>query len=337
MNAPRVDPRVELIAAVESLAAGNACHQGEDSAYLRRVKRGLDASHRVCALFREMKPGDWRNKHPSLIMLDFADPPALSVAEFHDHYAGEGRADALAAFMVELRSFAPSFMAFFEESRPYHDAILEPMRAWLAAVDYLPPLEDYLGLRLPHRYHWVVSPLYHAPNRHNFLYQRPDGVCDIYSVSGHRSVRDGEPEFAFEPREFTHTAWHEVAHTAVDAITLEHQRDLAPLAPLYGLMTGIADAYYRGPEGWPHMVDEHVIRAVTSRLAALQWGEEAGRLALADEKRAGFALVGPFYELLREYERERGRYPTLRAFYPRFLDLLRRMHAGAAAKAGWSR
>jgi hypothetical protein len=98
-------------------------------------------------------------------------------------------------------------------------------------------------------------------------------------------------------------------------------------------MSGLAQSKYRGPGGWLHMVDEHVIRAVTSRLEALRGGEERGREHLANERKSGFALVGPFYEALLDYERSRSRYPTLRDFYPRFIEVLRRVHAGAVGRA----
>jgi hypothetical protein len=70
------------------------------------------------------------------------------------------------------------------------------------------------------------------------------------------------------------------------------------------------------------MVDEHVIRSVCARLAALERGEAAGKEAMEDERKDGFVLIGSFYEALRRYEADRKRWKTLADFYPELISLL---------------
>lgn len=330
------DPRIELIAAVEALSGANPCTRKEGSAYLSEVLRSFDPKHPACLMFPKMTAADWRHRHPSLILFDFTNPPELEISAHHDHYINEGKDDAITRFLPLLRDFAEKggFMDFFARHSPFYASLSEPTRLGFEKRDYLPPVNDYLGMSRPHRYRFVVAPLYHGTTHHNVLYPRPDGVFDIYSINGHRGVEGGVPDFELDIAEIAHTAWHEIAHTVIDPITQSHREALLPMASMYGLMTGLAKNKYQGPPAWLHMVDEHVIRAITSRLAAIVEGEASGRAELEKEKHDGFALIGPVYEVLKEYEKDRARYPTIRDFYPRIVETLARLHAGIRAKAG---
>lgn len=332
------DPRMELIAAVEALACGNPCPEKEKSRYLDRVTRRFKGKHAAVDLFAAMTPTDWRHRHPSLIMLDFSAPPELEVDAYQDHYSNQGRADALSRLLPALRDFAhqTDFMGFYASEQRFYHAILNAIRKPFETLGYLKPISDYLGPLPRHRYHFLFSPLYHGPTKHNLLYKRPDDSFDIYSISGHSGLLSGEARLAFQARGMLATAWHEVAHTLIDPITQKHGEALLRCSGLYGLMTGIARSRYQGPEGWLHMVDEHVIRAMTCRLAARAWGESAGRRALESERKSGFQLVGPLYELLLEYEAQRRRYRTIAAFYPRVVETFTRLFEELKGKLPWT-
>lgn len=338
-----LDGRVELVAALEALTGRNPCPKGEESADLSLARVALDAGHDAVRLMKDMDETAWRHRHPSLIVLDFGPPPALALSRQREHYANAGKNDAVARLLPAARDFAsrPAFGAWLEASRERHAGAVARVDAWIEESDYLAPVEAYLGLPLPHRYRFAVSPLLHGSTPHNVLYrpERPEdeGLCEIHSIVGHRRIEAGRPDFSFQIPDFRHTAWHEVCHTVVDLWTQERRAALEPLAGLYRLMTGLAKAKYDGPPGWLHMIDEHVIRAVVCRLIGLQEGDEAGRRSLEKERRDGFALIGPVHELLKEYEATRAAHPTLRAFYPRLEALLARLHGGLTGARGGAR
>ncbi|MFI5351303.1 MAG: DUF4932 domain-containing protein, partial [Elusimicrobiota bacterium] len=240
------DTRIELIAAVEALSRGNPCAAGEASAYHAEILRTFDPRHPACRMFAEMSPSDWRHRHPSLILFDFGAPPDLEIAAHHDHYRNQGKEDALSRFLPLLRDFAArgGFPEFFDAHRPFYAELSQPTRDKFAKKDSLRPVDEYLGIARPHRYHFITAPLYHGTSHHNVLYPRPDGVFDIYNVNGHRRVVGGRPDFDLDAGELAFTAWHEIAHTVVDAVTQEHRERLLPLAPLYALMTGLAKNKY---------------------------------------------------------------------------------------------
>jgi hypothetical protein len=220
-------------------------------------------------------------------------------------------------------------MEFLAGERPFHEELLAAVREPFSRLDYERPLRDYLGLPVPHRYHFIMAPLYHGQGMHNLLVPRPGGVCDIYTICGHGSVKDGAARLELTVPEITLQAWHEVLHTVVDGITKTHRAALEPLSPLYALMTDRARSEYRGPQGWLHMVDEQIIRAATSRLSAREFGPKAGGAALAREKSSGFALVGVVHQALLEYESSRADYPTFADFYPRVVAALSRLYSAS--------
>ncbi len=332
-----VDDRVELVAVLEALTGRNPCPKGEESADLALARKTFDAKHEAVRLMKGMDEKAWRHRHPSLIMLDFGAAPHFPIVRQKEHYLNAGKDDAVARLLPAARDFAarPAFAEWTAGVAARHAKAIAAIDGWVEESGYLAPLEEYLGLPLPHRYRFAVSPLLHGSTPHNVLYrpERPEdeGVCEIHSITGHRSVEKGTPTFEFRVSDFRSTAWHEVCHTVIDTWTLERRAGLEPLSGLYRLMTGLAKQKYDGPPGWLHMIDEHVIRAVTCRLIFRVEGEAPGRKALDKERADGFALIGPVHEILKEYEASRGTYPTLRDFYPRLEDLLRRLHGGLSA------
>jgi hypothetical protein len=72
-------------------------------------------------------------------------------------------------------------------------------------------------------------------------------------------------------------------------------------------------------------VNEHIVRAVTTRLVYREIGSEAGEQALRSEKERGFAYVQELCESLAGYEKQRDAYLTLVDFYPELIGVLRKL------------
>ena len=69
-------------------------------------------------------------------------------------------------------------------------------------------------------------------------------------------------------------------------------------------------------------MNEHVIRAVTTRLVWNQIGSDAGEVALKKENEGGvFHSSRVLCEKLEEYEANRAEYATLDCFYPQLLEV----------------
>jgi hypothetical protein len=114
--------------------------------------------------------------------------------------------------------------------------------------------------------------------------------------------------------------WHEFGHSFVNPLA---EANAARLDSAASLLEPIRARMQRlGYRDWRTVVNEHVIRAVTSRLAALHLGEEPGKMAVLRERAEGFAYVDPLATALVAYEAQRDRYRTFREYYPQLLRVV---------------
>jgi hypothetical protein len=86
---------------------------------------------------------------------------------------------------------------------------------------------------------------------------------------------------------------------------------------LYTLLSEQMDQI--GYTRWLDCANEHLVRAVTARLAHHHIGAEAGRQALRDESGRGFRYIHALARRLEEYENHREAYPTFASFFPRLI------------------
>jgi DNA-dependent RNA polymerase auxiliary subunit epsilon len=76
---------------------------------------------------------------------------------------------------------------------------------------------------------------------------------------------------------------------------------------------------------WITTVNEHVVRAVTTRLNYLHKGKKDGDRALLGEKMYGFAYVEALCKKLEHYEKNRKTYPTFASFYPKLVEAFKEL------------
>jgi hypothetical protein len=76
---------------------------------------------------------------------------------------------------------------------------------------------------------------------------------------------------------------------------------------------------------WQTCVNEHIVRAVTTRLAYREIGREAGEQALQSEKRKGFFYVEALCRRLEQYENQRAKYHTFVDFYPELINVFKEL------------
>ncbi len=71
---------------------------------------------------------------------------------------------------------------------------------------------------------------------------------------------------------------------------------------------------------WEITVKEHIVRAVTFRIATHELGEVEGDAFLKRELEWGFAYMDWFVKRLKRFETQRDCYPTFRDFYPQLIQ-----------------
>lgn len=320
-----VDPRIELLAAVQVLSSYDERYgllTRFDFEYKEAMKKHFEplSDHPIVALFDTMSTEGFSFDAPPAVVLHLSQPPELQVqAEIPDEYIQRaGGPERLDRFLQQLRDFAleSDFLAFNEAQRPAIAEMVRRTEALAAGADYIETLESYYGMR-QHGYHYVLAPLFHQGGFGPKVMQ-PDGSFDLYNVTGTKDVIDGYPTFG-SAENLRHIALHEFGHSFVNPTTERFQDEVARFERLYEpireKMTSL-----RYPR-WQISVNEHLIRAVTSRMVYNREGSAEGDRVMDLEVSRGFIYVPALAAKLESYEEQRDRFPNFTSFYPEFFSV----------------
>ena len=220
-----------------------------------------------------------------------------------------GRAAAFAA--------ATAFAAEWRKSaRPLLDADVGALARARDQADLIAVFEEFTGSPAPARQEIVPSPLL-APGMFWDGLLRSEGTTgyDIIVVLSPVARPGKGPRFVWTP--VMRDLWHEEGHALLDSwLDVEPSTGVLARAGLSG--KSLEDCY----GSWPQCVREHAAQGLAA--AILGWARRGGRLPFYAEAapKENLPLLPKVVERLRDYEGDRARYPTLRQFYPRLLEVL---------------
>jgi hypothetical protein len=297
------DPRLELLAVVQVLSDYNQrtnliTREAFDYKQSIQAEFAPYRSHRAVKIFNRMSQKGFSFDAPPAVMLYLTAPPELEVHTPFTDYLLEraGGEKRLGEFIAALREFAveTDFMSFYANNQPFYEQISANVSGLLAGTDDLQALEAYYGMQ-EHSYNIVLVPLFHAGGFGPSV-ARPDGKSDVYSIGGPHGVDEqGLPAFGSQEG-FRYLIWHEFAHSFVNPQTALHLDEVNAYAQL---LKPIQDEMKKQAYGdWQTVVNEHIVRAITTRLSYLLVGQEAGDTALADETERSFIYLPALLEQL---------------------------------------
>lgn len=321
-----VDARVELVCLVHFL--GRLDEFGpEASAYARKARRRFERyrTHPVVAAYAEaFHYGDENLNEAVRLAVKHEAPPSFklraAMAPLHWREEDPEQFRRLEVFLAQLSAFASEsrFMEFFKHNRPFYDRVARSVDAELAGRDYGRFFDEYAGLRLGVDYQLILAAL--VPPGADVLSSvgYDEGAARVVTVAS--AVRLSGDMPVFDAWDLSWTIWHELAHAAFER-ELDRYPEIvsalearAPPPPHFGT--------------WQRAIREHVAMGVADRV--WHWARETGRETRGSapdrdlSQIAHLPLFGAIGEALRGYETERTRYPDLRAFYPRLLELFGR-------------
>jgi hypothetical protein len=318
-NSPvQVDSRIELMTIVQMLS-GYEHLSKLDTEYRRSANAHFAPfrSHRTVTLFAQMSRGRFRFDAVPRALLAFTAPPELSPAaepppSVLRRAGGSGR---LSDFVAALRDFAVQsrFGDFFRSHRGTYErveaSLLQDVRS---ALD---ELRNYTALRLDNC--TLIPGLLIHNGGFQATVETPQTPPRLFAIIGAFEVRDGLPVFTAN-RSVSYLVQHEFSHSFINPLVEKHSRELGQFSGLYRrIQTAMKSLSYGD---WPAAVHEHIVRAITARIAHLR-SHEAGERLLRREEESGFAFVRPLAERLMEYESARARYAAIVDFFPRLIDV----------------
>ena len=314
-----VDPRLELLTTIQLLGQYRYLTPYRID-YAREVIAHFSNHQRHLAvnIFRNLSSGqEWSDLYPTA-MLYLSDPPALEEnGPMPPHiYRAFGGPENFTRFVQALRDFArkSNFSHFYARQKKLYLHMKYEFSKNIANADPVGSIEAYFGTRQI-SYHLVLSPLLHHGGFGPHL-GRPGGPYDVFTLLGPTGAIRGVPEYG--PRdELLPIIWHEFSHAFINPLSEDYYQELMQHAELYAPLAEQMDRI--GYTHWLDCANEHLIRAVTARLAHHQLSPEAGRQALREESGRGFRYVHALARRLEAYESHREDYPTFAAFFPQLI------------------
>lgn len=230
--------------------------------------------------------------------------------------------DVLDAYMAQLSNFyeQAEVAAFLEQHKAFYEGTIAEASSYIndsiTAV-----MEQYLG-RQNKAYYMYVLPV--CPYGWAFSLTTSDSsgntqhavispVTDIAWQDSFSSYGFGGAEARAHYRELV---VHEFAHSFITDL-LEQDVLREQIAIYDSLYTPLLDSAMgeQGYSGWWSYVNEHLVRLAHTRVAATFDKQEAEALRKAD-KEYGFVLLPESEELIKEYENNRDKYPTIEEYLP---------------------
>lgn len=317
-----VNPNIELLSIVQYLSNYNS-RTGLMTKFDIEYKSDVDEyfekykNHKAVEFFDKMSQNNFTYDAPPTVML-YLDSKLnkknnVNYTEYLLNRAGGEK--NIEKFVSLLRDFYidTNFQKFFNAHADYYNDIIDETIENMGNHNYIKELESYYGLK-QNSYNIVLASLFH-PGGFGPKVEVDKNKYDIYSIIGPQGIQNGKPVFGNEEG-FKYLQRHEFSHSFVNYLADIHEDELMKYEKLFTPIKEPMSAM--AYSDWKTCVNEHIVRAVTTRMA-FNDGEEEGEEALAYEEGNKFIYVEELVNKLYEYENNREEYETFEEFYPELI------------------
>lgn len=319
-----VDPRVELVSIVQYLSNYDELITTADFSYRTDVDEyfGKYRDHEAIKLYESMVETGFMFSTPATFALGLTDGLYMDDGvKLQSHVLwGGGGEEQLKKFARALRDFSrkTDFYNFYVSHEDYYwDNILRVANL-VGDWDYIAEIQDYYGMEY-NSFNVIPVPLYGGGGGYGPHVERESGI-DIYSILiSFDEQSQGDIPLYGNKAVFKLLLRHEFSHSFVNRVTDMYLDEVMKYQYLLDPIREEMDALNYG--SWVACLNEHIVRAVTVRLAFSDSNYE-GRRALARELEDGFIYTDELADALVEYEKNRDIYPDFISFYPRLLEVL---------------
>lgn len=321
-----VDPRIELLAAVQYLSGygdrthlltrHNFSYKDDMAGYFGRFR-----SHAGVRYFDTLSRSGFTSDAPPTTVLyltsKYDETGDFGFDENLRKRAGRGDLDKFARYLLQF-AVDTDFKRFYDEHREFYEEVADRTAAVMEDDDLTGDIEDYYGIR-QNSYNIILAPMFH-PGGFGPRLENEDGSFDIYSIQGPLDAEGDIPAFGTADS-FRYLVYHEFSHSFVNPLTGRYLDEVNRYQKLYRPIAEImkANAY----TDWETCVNEHIVRAVTARLLLIHDSGDIYRKTLGQERTNGFYYINDLCDKLAEYETNRDKYGSFDEFYPELINVFR--------------
>lgn len=320
-----VDPRVELMSIVQYLSTQSEFITIANFSYRDRVDAHFAAffDHPAVQMYEEMRRTGFGFSSPANFALSLNESMRWDDdAELSRHVlAGAGGKEKLRKFAEVLRDFFrdSDFHLFYAANEDFYRDNVYRVAALLEDGDYVAELQDYFGMEYE-SFTVLPVPLYGGGGGFGPHVERGGNIeayCILLAFDD-AEMQDDVPVYG-DKATFRLILRHEFSHSFVNRVTdLFHDEVMQYEYLLEPIRREMEELQYGS---WVSCLNEHIVRAVTVRLAYADSPQEGSR-ALRRELDSGFIYTEVLTDALKEYERNRDQYPDFISFYPVLLEAL---------------
>jgi len=319
-----VDPRVELIGIVFRLAGNPEFNDGTLRPYAKAIERQF---------------GDFDN-HPVVKMavqlrntrsMSCDGPMSLAVHIDHDFRLRETREEwpstldyrwekqETAEFLEKLRQFAveTKFDEFFKGQRDIYETGIQSCKDLIGPLNIGQWLVDFFGVKDCGDLKLVLG---FVNGFFNYGRRFADEVTsEKYAIVGMRPF-DPANTVIFRPMQIGTTV-HEFCHSFANPVVKKYLDQLQPAGKKFFAVHGPA-MRMRGYQKWESVMYETAVRACVACFVRHSFEPMYMDYYLKDEVKAGFVWTEDVGDFLKEFDNNRGKYPTFESFFPEFVKFL---------------
>ena len=207
-----------------------------------------------------------------------------------------------------------NFDKFYNSQKSFYQTILKIVKYNFKDFDEKTRIEKYYDTK--QNSYTIILNLLDATGNFGVSVKAPQG-SDIYCVISPGETSGNIPIYK-NNRILNNIIWHEFSHSFVGPLCDKYSNVINKYSELYEPISGAMAAQFY--PNWDITANEHIVRAVTCRLAAEKYGEDAAYLLdfRADFGRR-FIYIKALTEKLKEYEKDRDKYKTFDDFFPELL------------------
>lgn len=316
-----VDPRIEFFSIIFYLAGNPEYTQGCIPSYRRDVQKhfGKHRNHPVIRLARTLrKTRGLSYDAPMSMAVHVTDAYSLDEKMVFDPHPERldkrWTTKEAREFLVKLRNFVKEtdFEGFIREHQKLYEFAILEMKQVLQVHGSGAWFNAFFGDR-PGTNFTIALALLNGALCYGAQLRMPDGYEELYCVLGVWMTDErGLPELN---KSVLPSVVHEFCHSYINPLVDKHQKELRKAGTkIYPL---VADSMKRQAySNWKIMMYESIVRACVVRYILENDGEGAARRQILVDLTNNFLWIEELSNLLRDYETQREKYPTLDAFFP---------------------
>jgi len=313
-----VDPRLELLCAVQSLA--DYPFLNRQTAYSRELMQFFEkdsAREAVTMTSTLLKDFGFAYDAPVDLILRLTSPPRLRQTHPYPARALEraGGKLNLEKYRGALKQFArgSDFMLFWKQKIPFYQKMVEYTVEDMDGRDPVGTINAYFN-ESKNSYTVILSPA--LAGGYGMRIPSRGGNEDIFACLNTDRVKDGIPYYSKDG--LTNYLYHEFSHSFVNPLT---DKFLALVDATYPLFQPIRKEMEEMSYGrWITCINEHIVRAVHIRILETTGQAIFAGSLLEMEKSRRFVYIEPVLNKLKKFEQERDSQKiTFTQFYPELM------------------